>query len=109
MNTAELPKLKETPSPQADSEARRQRHQALTSAAALGQWHHYQHYDMVTGTAWAWIAQDDWLPRPGEFDSLAAEWPQVVAKARQHGFVNFNKQPTYDPVTGTWMWTIPRS
>jgi hypothetical protein len=74
-------------------------------------WLHFDYFDIVLDTAnrVVYIAQDDWLPTPGEPDPIPGEWREVLATARGLGMPEgcHMVEPAYDTVTGVYIWRIP--
>lgn len=112
MNTAELPKLRTQPTDEGlpskeRSFAAEPRWRALEAAGAWGHIYTFLAYDVVIGARMAWIAQDDWLPEPGDYDFVADEWPKVVSLISQYVPDDLG-EPWYDRVNGVWVWSIQR-
>lgn len=92
------------------------RRAALESVRADGQVvSRWKHFDVVLaervsayGYHRAWVAQDDYFPRPGEEDPIPCEWRGVLGLLQGFGFLDDPGEPFYDIVTGVWLWMMYR-
>lgn len=85
--------------------------QAIAPDGAGTTWFHFRCYDAVHDSVnrVLYIAQDDWLPQPGETDPIQDEWQEVLAVAGRLGLPDSAviDEPLFDRVTGIWVWVVP--
>ncbi len=82
--------------------------QVIAPEGAGTTWFHFRCYDAVHDIVnrVVYIAQDDWLPEPGEPDPIQDEWPKVVSLVESLGY-RIGHEPYHDEVEDIWLWVIP--